>query len=102
MTFNVNYGNPHPADALDAIAAADADIVLLQEVTSEWKRQLAAHFAEQYPHQLFRVHSRAAGGLAVLVQVPDLRRGGPALPRARLVPRAAPRVRHARSARCRS
>ncbi len=70
MTFNVNYGNPSPDEALDAIAAADADVVLLQEITSEWKRQLAARFGKQYTHQLFRIHTRAAGGLAVLSKVP--------------------------------
>jgi endonuclease/exonuclease/phosphatase family metal-dependent hydrolase len=70
MTFNVNYGNPSPAEALDAIAKADADIVLLQEITSEWKRQLASRFGKQYAHQLFRVHTRAAGGLAVLSKIP--------------------------------
>ncbi len=70
MTFNVNYGNPSPNEALDAIEKADVDIVLLQEVTSEWKRQLATRFAKRYPHQVFRIHTRAAGGLAVLSRVP--------------------------------
>jgi endonuclease/exonuclease/phosphatase (EEP) superfamily protein YafD len=70
MTFNVNYGNPTPAEALDAIEKADVDIVLLQEVTSEWKRQLVARFDTKYPHQVFRIHTRAAGGLAVLSKVP--------------------------------
>jgi len=70
MTFNVNYGNPSPSQALDAIAKADVDVVLLQEITSEWKRQLSERFAKQYPHQVFRIHSRAAGGLAVLSKVP--------------------------------
>lgn len=70
MTFNVNYGNPSPSEALDAIAKADVDIVLLQEITSEWKRVLAARFDKHYPHQVFRIHTRAAGGLAVLSKVP--------------------------------
>jgi endonuclease/exonuclease/phosphatase (EEP) superfamily protein YafD len=70
MTFNVNYGNPTPAEAIDAIAQANVDIVLLQEITSDWKRQLAARFDKQYPHQVFRIHTRAAGGLAVLSKFP--------------------------------
>jgi endonuclease/exonuclease/phosphatase family metal-dependent hydrolase len=70
MTFNVNYGNPTPNEALDAIEKADVDIVLLQEVTSEWKRQLATRFEKRYPHQVYRIHSRAAGGLAVLSKIP--------------------------------
>ncbi len=70
MTYNVNYGNPDPASALDAIARADADIVLLQEVTSEWQRLLRERFATAYPHAMYRVHTRAAGGLAVLSKLP--------------------------------
>ena len=70
MTYNVNYANPDPKTALDAIEAEDADIVLLQEITGEWQRALAERFATQYPVQVFRIHSRAAGGLAVLSKVP--------------------------------
>lgn len=70
MTYNVNYGNPDPATAVDAIARADVDVVLLQEITSEWKRVLDARFAKQYPHSIYRLHTRAAGGLAVLSKLP--------------------------------
>jgi endonuclease/exonuclease/phosphatase (EEP) superfamily protein YafD len=66
MTYNVNYANPHPSAALDAIEAEDADIVLLQEITAEWQRALADRFGKQYPVQVFRLHARAPGGLAVL------------------------------------
>ena len=44
--------------------------MLLQEVTTEWQRALAERFAQQYPVQVFRIHSRAAGGLAVLSKLP--------------------------------
>jgi endonuclease/exonuclease/phosphatase family metal-dependent hydrolase len=44
--------------------------VLLQEVTTEWKRLLGDRFAKQYPHVMFRIHKRAAGGLAVLSKLP--------------------------------
>jgi endonuclease/exonuclease/phosphatase (EEP) superfamily protein YafD len=70
MTYNVNYGNPNLHASLDAIADEDADIVLLQEITNEWKDALARRFATQYPHRVFRVHARAAGGLAVLSKFP--------------------------------
>jgi endonuclease/exonuclease/phosphatase (EEP) superfamily protein YafD len=70
MTFNVNFGNPTPSDALDTIEKADVDIVLLQEITSEWKRVLVERFAKRYPHRVFRIHTRAAGGLAVLSKLP--------------------------------
>jgi endonuclease/exonuclease/phosphatase (EEP) superfamily protein YafD len=70
LTYNVNFANPDLDASLSAIAAADADVVLLQEITSEWQRALAERFREQYPHQVFRVHARAAGGLAVLSKYP--------------------------------
>jgi endonuclease/exonuclease/phosphatase family metal-dependent hydrolase len=70
MTYNVNYANPDPDSTLDAIEKADVDVVLLQEVTSEWKQHLVARFEKLYPHQVFRIHTRAAGGLAVLSKVP--------------------------------
>jgi len=70
MTYNLNFGNPDHTATLDAIAAGDADIVLLQEVTADWRHQLEERFAAQYPHQKYRIHARAAGGLAVLSKHP--------------------------------
>jgi endonuclease/exonuclease/phosphatase (EEP) superfamily protein YafD len=64
MTYNVNYTNPDPDRSIDAIAAADADVVLLQEITDGWRARLAKRLARQYPHQTF--HPARAGGLAVL------------------------------------
>ncbi len=66
MTFNVNYANPDRDAALDTIVKADADVVLLQEITADWERQLTKKLTSQYPHQAYRIHTRAAGGLAVL------------------------------------
>lgn len=70
MSYNLNYGNPDWDGTLDAIAKADVDVVLLQEVTSSWKSALADRFGKQYPHQKFRVDRRSAGGLAVLSKLP--------------------------------
>lgn len=70
MTYNLNYGNPRPETSLAAIEKANADIVLLQEITSEWRDRLKKRFAAQYPHQVYRVGGRAAGGLAVLSKLP--------------------------------
>jgi endonuclease/exonuclease/phosphatase family metal-dependent hydrolase len=64
MTYNVNYGNPDPKTALDAIAKADPDIVLLQEITSEWRALLEKRFKSTYAHRVF--HTGGAGGIAVL------------------------------------
>ena len=70
MTYNLNYGNPDFSATLDAIAAGDADIVLLQEITDEWRRALKQRFEKIYPHHTYRIHSRAAGGIAVMSRVP--------------------------------
>jgi len=64
MTYNLNYANPDPDSSMDAIADADADVVLLQEITDAWKTRLEKRFAKQYPHRTF--HAARAGGLAVL------------------------------------
>jgi endonuclease/exonuclease/phosphatase (EEP) superfamily protein YafD len=66
MTYNVNYGNPDVAKTIEAIAAADPDVVLLQEITEEWRRALVQRFAKRYPHFSYHLHRRSAGGIAVL------------------------------------
>jgi endonuclease/exonuclease/phosphatase (EEP) superfamily protein YafD len=66
MSYNLNYANPDASGTMDAIAAENADVVLLQEIDREWQDALAKRFAKQYPHQAFRLNSRSAGGLAVL------------------------------------
>ena len=71
LTYNVNYANPDLPGALEAIAHADADVILLQEVTAEWQHALVEQFGARYPHRVFRLHpTRVAGGLAVLSTVP--------------------------------
>ena len=51
MTYNLNYGNWNTKATLDAIAKADVDIVLLQEITDDWKQLLETRFKDQYAHQ---------------------------------------------------
>jgi endonuclease/exonuclease/phosphatase (EEP) superfamily protein YafD len=70
MTYNLNFGNPDVAATLTAIESGNADIVLLQEVTAQWRDALSKRFAERYPHHTFHVHTRMAGGLAVLSKLP--------------------------------
>jgi endonuclease/exonuclease/phosphatase (EEP) superfamily protein YafD len=64
MTYNVNYANPSPRTALDAIAKADPDIVLLQEITAEWRDLLEKRFKDTYAHRVY--HPGGSGGIAVL------------------------------------
>ena len=70
MTYNLNFANPSFGATLDAIAAGDADIVLLQEVTERWRDALLERFTTTFPHRAFRIDTRAAGGLAVLSKLP--------------------------------
>lgn len=70
MTYNLNFANRDFEATLAAIDAANADIVLLQEVSAEWREALRKRFAERYPHHAFHVHTRMAGGLAVLSKLP--------------------------------
>ena len=70
MTYNLNYANPDFANTLDAIARADAEVVLLQEVSQAWRDALVARLSTAYPHCSFHLHTRMAGGLAVLSKLP--------------------------------
>ena len=71
MTYNLNFGNPRPETSLAAIEHEDADIVLLQEVSSAWKQALDRRFAKRYPHRAYRLFGRlGAGGIAVLSKHP--------------------------------
>ena len=66
LVYNINARTPDRDAVLDAIAAADADIALLQEVSQEWRDALDARFAAEYPHRSVHFDVRPAGGLAVL------------------------------------
>ncbi|HEY0481805.1 MAG TPA: endonuclease/exonuclease/phosphatase family protein [Kofleriaceae bacterium] len=70
LSYNLNYANPNVGKTLDAIAAADADVVLLQEVSPAWRDALVARFSTAYPHRAFHLYARMAGGLAVLSRLP--------------------------------
>ena len=70
LTYNVEWNNPSRDVSIRAIADADADVVVLQEVTGTYERELAKALAKQYPHQLVRLHARGAGGIAVLSKLP--------------------------------
>jgi endonuclease/exonuclease/phosphatase (EEP) superfamily protein YafD len=70
MTYNVEFDNPDRKATIDAIAAADADVVVLQEITQQWQDDLTARLGDRYAHRLFHLHARQAGGLAILSRLP--------------------------------
>jgi endonuclease/exonuclease/phosphatase family metal-dependent hydrolase len=68
MTYNVQWSNPSPRTALDAIEKANVDVVLLQEITTHWQGLLEKRFKDAYPYRAF--HTGRAGGIAVLSKLP--------------------------------
>lgn len=85
-TYNVNFERPSDV-TVAAIAAADADVVFLQETHEAWEQ--AIDEALDYPHVEFR-HDQAEGGMAILSRYPfEIRRHGrapqSAFPSTRLV-----------------
>jgi endonuclease/exonuclease/phosphatase (EEP) superfamily protein YafD len=67
LTYNVNFEQFNPA-TVDAIRAADADIVFLQETTAQWETALRAGLADVYPFIELRHHD-PDGGMGVLARV---------------------------------
>lgn len=71
VTYNLNFANPDRKATLVAIEQIDADIVLLQEVSPAWQRDLEQRLATRYPNRRFHAHqARLAGGIAVLSKLP--------------------------------
>jgi endonuclease/exonuclease/phosphatase (EEP) superfamily protein YafD len=69
LTWNVNYGLTGDTQAIEAIRAAAADVVFLQETNAEWEQALRAAFAETYATVEF-VERPAAGGMGLLARWP--------------------------------
>jgi endonuclease/exonuclease/phosphatase family metal-dependent hydrolase len=69
MTWNVNFGLPPDAAALEILKNADVDVVLLQETTPAWHAALKTHLKRPFKYQRHHAH-QAAGGLSVLSRYP--------------------------------
>jgi endonuclease/exonuclease/phosphatase family metal-dependent hydrolase len=69
MTYNLNYGLSGDLAGVRAIADADVDVVLLQEVTPAWERTLRNRLADAFPHQRHHAHAHA-GGVSILSRYP--------------------------------
>jgi endonuclease/exonuclease/phosphatase family metal-dependent hydrolase len=69
LTYNMNYGLGGDQAGVEAVAAADADLVLLQETTPAWASALRTTLGERYPHMAFR-DCCGAGGMGVLSKRP--------------------------------
>jgi len=72
MSFNVLMGGKPASDAVDAIAAADPDLVCLQEMTADFAAAFEARLGGRYPHRLFRPNPHAQGiGIASRYKLSD-------------------------------
>ncbi|MBI5778239.1 MAG: endonuclease/exonuclease/phosphatase family protein [Planctomycetes bacterium] len=69
LTWNVNWGMSGAYKTLAVVRDAGADIVCLQETTSNWETLLRRELSSIYPHMSFR-HSGGAGGQAILAKKP--------------------------------
>jgi len=69
LTYNVNFGLAGDREGLNAIRAADGDLVLLQETTRRWEEAIRTDLADLYPYMQFH-HSGGAGGMAALAKRP--------------------------------
>ncbi len=69
LSFNINFGVGHEPVNAQAVADADADLVLLQETTDRAEVVFRRALSETYPHMLFQSCCRA-GGLGVLSRHP--------------------------------
>lgn len=72
MSFNVLLGGKPPSEAVDAVAAADPDLICLQEMTAELAAEFEARLGARYPHRLFRPAPNAQGiGIASRLPLAD-------------------------------
>lgn len=73
-TFNIHRHRSGDASTVEAVGAANVEIVCIQEVTVEWERVLRERYALQYEHMVF-APAESAGGLGVLSRYPIHDRG---------------------------
>jgi endonuclease/exonuclease/phosphatase family metal-dependent hydrolase len=60
-TYNILDTNNGDPLTLEAVGAADADVVCLQEVTPVWEQAVRARYQDVYPFMLFRPREGSAG-----------------------------------------
>ena len=61
MSFNVLKGGKPVSDAIDAVEAADPDLICLPEMTAELAAEFEARLGSRYPHRLLEPHPNAQG-----------------------------------------
>lgn len=75
-TYNLNNDDGANPWTLDAIRAAESDIVCLQEVTELWRVSIESRYGASHPYRSFKVdEGGGAAGLGILSRFP-IRDGG--------------------------
>lgn len=69
MTFNIQLGGQPAGAALDAIAAANPDVVCLQEMTPQLAESFKARLGGRYPHRYFKP-GRMTQGVGIASRYP--------------------------------
>jgi endonuclease/exonuclease/phosphatase family metal-dependent hydrolase len=69
QTFNVEQSHFSDPPTVEAIGAADADIICLQEIQPQWEAVIRERYADEYPEMLF--HSAlGSDGLGIISRYP--------------------------------
>ena len=69
VTYNINWGCPHPNQVASYLLESDADVICLQETHPQWETLLNDHLVETYPYGTFHTW-RGAGGIAIISKYP--------------------------------
>lgn len=69
-TYNVHADMAGDRATLFALRSLDADMVFLQEATTEWEDVVRRELGDVYPHISFRACDDRFGGLAILSRTP--------------------------------
>jgi endonuclease/exonuclease/phosphatase family metal-dependent hydrolase len=71
MSYNVNFGVAGDPSTIEAIEAAQPDIVFLQETNEVWQRTMVAKLGTMFAHHRFtHPESWPAGGMGLLSKYP--------------------------------
>ncbi|MEL6182394.1 MAG: endonuclease/exonuclease/phosphatase family protein [Myxococcota bacterium] len=70
LTANLRNIPNRPDDTMRALRDAQADLLVIQEVTPAWASLLEQHFTSTHPHRLYWPHSGGTHGFALLSKWP--------------------------------
>ncbi|MEM6261968.1 MAG: endonuclease/exonuclease/phosphatase family protein [Bacteroidota bacterium] len=69
LTYNLFFKNTYPQQILNEINSTDADILIVQELTSKWNDHLSRQVYSKYPFRKTYIHN-GTHGLGILSKYP--------------------------------